>query len=324
MKIALDAMGGEHSPVAEVEGAIAAAREHAIDLVLVGKREVIEPELKKHRCDLPIAEASQVIGMKDNPSEVMRDKRDSSISIGMKMLKNKEVDAFVSAGNTGAVTTAATLILGRIEGIERPALSILISLPASPILLLDVGATANCKPVYLAQFAQMGSVYMEKIFGVENPRVGLLSNGEEDSKGNSLVCDAHKMLRATTLNFVGNIEGNNLPSNSTDVVVTDGFTGNILIKVGEGIGEVIVQAVKQALASRPYLKLVALTLKPALRSAFNSVDYSEYGGAPLLGVNGNVIIAHGRSNAKAITSALFIAKRAVEQDLVSAIKKGIN
>ena len=324
MRIALDAMGGEYSPAAEVEGAVAAAKAHAIEIVLVGKKEAIEAELKKHRYDLPIVEASQVIEMTDHPSEVMRDKRDSSISVGMKMLKNKEVDAFVSAGNTGAVTTAATLILGRIEGIERPALSILVSLPSNPILLLDVGANANCKPDYLVQFAQMGSVYMEKIFGVEKPRVGLLSNGEEDTKGNSLVCEAHKLLRTTKLNFVGNIEGNNLPSNSTDVVVTDGFTGNILIKVGEGIGEVIVQAVKQALASRPYLKVVALILKPALRSAFNSVDYSEYGGAPLLGVNGNVIIAHGRSNAKAISSALFIAKRAVEQDIVSAIRKGIN
>ena len=324
MRIALDAMGSEHSPVAEVEGAVAAAKEHAIEVVLVGKKEAVEAELKKHHYDLPIVEASQVIEMADHPSEVMRDKRDSSISVGMKMLKEKEVDAFVSAGNTGAVTTAATLILGRIEGIERPALSIFITLPSSPILLLDVGANANCKPDYLVQFAQMGSVYMEKIFGVENPRVGLLSNGEEDIKGNSLVCEAHKMLRATKLNFVGNIEGNNLPYNKTDVVVTDGFTGNILIKVGEGIGTVIVHAVKQALASRPYLKIVALILKPALKNAFNSVDYSEYGGAPLLGVNGNVIIAHGRSNAKAISNALFIAKRAVEQDIVNAIKKGIN
>ena len=324
MRIALDAMGGEHSPAAEVEGAVAAAKAHAIEVVLVGKREAVEAEMRKHRYDLPIVEASQVIEMTDHPSEVMRDKRDSSISVGMKMLKNKEVDAFVSAGNTGAVMTAATMILGRIEGIERPALSVIVSFPANSVLLLDVGANANCKPDYLVQFAQMGSVYMTKIFGIESPRIGLLSNGEEDTKGNSLVCEAHKLLRATKLNFVGNIEGHDLPSNSTDVLVTDGFTGNVLIKVGEGIGEIIVQSVKQAIARRPYLKAVALILKPALRSAFNSVDYSEYGGAPLLGVNGNVIIAHGRSNAKAINSALFIAKRAVEQDIVSAIRKGIN
>jgi glycerol-3-phosphate acyltransferase PlsX len=324
MRIALDAMGGEHSPAAEVEGAVAAAKAHAIEVVLVGKKEAVEAELRKHRYDLPIVEASQVIEMGDHPSEVMRDKRDSSVAVGMKLLKNKEVDAFVSAGNTGAVMTAATLILGRIEGIERPALSILVSFPSNSVLLLDVGANANCKPDYLVQFAQMGSVYMTKIFGIESPRVGLLSNGEEDTKGNSLVCEAHRMLRATKLNFVGNIEGHDLPSNSTDVLVTDGFTGNILIKVGEGVGEIIVQSVKQAIARRPYLKAVALILKPALRSAFNSVDYSEYGGAPLLGVNGNVIIAHGRSNAKAINSALFIAKRAVEQDIVSAIRKGIN
>ena len=324
MRIALDAMGGEHSPAAEVEGAVAAAKAHAIEVVLVGKREAVEAEMRKHRYDLPIVEASQVIEMTDHPSEVMRDKRDSSVAVGMKLLKNKEVDAFVSAGNTGAVMTAATMILGRIEGIERPALSVIVSFPANSVLLLDVGANANCKPDYLVQFAQMGSVYMTKIFGIESPRIGLLSNGEEDTKGNSLVCEAHKLLRATKLNFVGNIEGHDLPSNSTDVLVTDGFTGNVLIKVGEGIGEIIVQSVKQAIARRPYLKAVALILKPALRSAFNSVDYSEYGGAPLLGVNGNVIIAHGRSNAKAINSALFIAKSAVEQDIVSAIRKGIN
>jgi len=324
MRIALDAMGGEHSPAAEVEGAVAAAKAHAIEVVLVGKREAVEAEMRKHRYDLPIVEASQVIEMTDHPSEVMRDKRDSSVAVGMKLLKNKDVDAFVSAGNTGAVMTAATMILGRIEGIERPALSVIVSFPANSVLLLDVGANANCKPDYLVQFAQMGSVYMTKIFGIESPRIGLLSNGEEDTKGNSLVCEAHKLLRATKLNFVGNIEGHDLPSNSTDVLVTDGFTGNVLIKVGEGIGEIIVQSVKQAIARRPYLKAVALILKPALRSAFNSVDYSEYGGAPLLGVNGNVIIAHGRSNAKAINSALFIAKRAVEQDIVSAIRKGIN
>jgi len=324
MRIALDAMGGEYSPAAEVEGAVAAAKAHAIEVVLVGKKEAVEAELKKHRYDLPIVEASQVIVMTDHPSEVMRDKRDSSVAVGMKLLKNKEVDAFVSAGNTGAVMTAATLILGRIEGIERPALSVLVSFPANSVLLLDVGANANCKPDYLVQFAQMGSVYMSKIFGIEKPRVGLLSNGEEDTKGNSLVCEAHKMLRATKLNFVGNIEGHDLPSNSTDVLVTDGFTGNVLIKVGEGVGEIIVQSVKQAIASRLFLKIVAFIFKPALRSAFSSVDYSEYGGAPLLGVNGNVIIAHGRSDAKAIKSALFIAKRAVEQDIVNAIRKGIN
>lgn len=322
MKIVLDAMGGEHSPVAEVEGAVAAAKAHAIEVVLVGKKEAVEAELKKHHYDLPIVEASQIIEMKDHPSEVMRDKRDSSIAVGMNLLKNGKADAFVSAGNTGAVMTAATLILGRIKGIERPALSVLVSFPANSVLLLDVGANANCKPDYLVQFAQMGSIYMKKIFGVENPRVGLLSNGEEDTKGNSLVCEAHKMLRATQLNFVGNIEGNDLSSNSTDVLVTDGFTGNILIKVSEGISGVFVQSVKQTLTQQLYLSTVAFLIKPILRSAFSSIDYSKYGGAPLLGVNGNVIIAHGHSNAKAISSALFIAKQTVEQDIVNAIREG--
>ena len=322
MRIVLDAMGGEHSPAAEVEGAVTVAKEHSIEIVLVGKKDAVETELKKHRYDLPIVAASQIIEMKDNPSEVMRDKRDSSIAVGMKLVKNGQADAFVSAGNTGAVMTAATLILGRIEGIERPALSVLASLPSNPVLLLDVGANANCKPEYLVQFAQMGSVYMEKTFGIERPRVGLLSNGEEDNKGNSLVCEAHKLLRNTKLNFVGNIEGNDLSSNSTDVLITDGFTGNILIKVGEGISEVFAQSVKQTLTQQLYLSTVAFLIKPILRSAFSSIDYSKYGGAPLLGVNGNVIIAHGHSNAKAISGALFIAKQTVEQDIVNAIREG--
>lgn len=323
MKIVLDAMGGEHSPAAEVEGAVAAAKAHAIEIVLVGEKEAVEAELTKHRYDLPVVEASQVIEMKDNPSEVMRDKRDSSIAIGMKLLKDGLADAFVSAGNTGATMMAATLMLGRIQGIDRPALSVLTSLPSNPILILDVGANPNCKSPYLVQFAHMGSIYMNKTFGIEKPRVGLLSNGEEDNKGNNLICEAHKMLRNTKLNFVGNIEGNGFTFDSIDVLVTDGFTGNILIKVSEGIGEVIKQSVKHTLAQRPNLDqtLVFLT-KRVLRSAFSSIDYSKYGGAPLLGVNGNVIIAHGRSNAKAISSALFIAKQTVEQDTVNAIREG--
>lgn len=324
MRIALDAMGSEHSPMAEVESAVATAKEHAIEIVLVGKKDAIEAELRKQYYNLPVVEVSQVIEMGDNPSEVMRDKRDSSIAVGMKLLKNKEVDAFLSAGNTGAITTAATLILRRIEGIERPALSIIISSRSNSALLLDIGANANCEPDYLVQFAQMGSVYMEKIFGIEKPRVGLISNGKEDIKGNNLVCEAHQMLRVSKLNFIGNIEGSDLPFNNTDVIVTDGFTGNVLIKVGEGVGEIIAQSVKQAIADWFYLKPVALVLKPTLRSAFNSVDYAEYGGATLLGVNGNVVIAHGRSNSKAINNALSVAKQMIEQDIVSAIRKGVN
>ena len=324
MKIALDAMGSEHSPMAEVEGAVAAAKENINQIVLVGKKDAIEAEFKKYRCSFPIVEANQVIVMSDHPSEVMRDKRDSSISVGMRLVKNKEADAFVSAGNTGAVMTAATLILGRIEGIERPAISIVIALPGNTFMLLDAGANANCKPEYLVQFAQMGSVYMERLFGVKNPRIGLIANGEEETKGNTLTCETHQLLKASKLNFIGNIEGNDLPYNKADVIVTDGFTGNVMLKVGEGVGELIVRAVKTAIAQRPYLKPVALLLKPTLRSAFKAVDYSEYGGAPLLGVNGNVIIAHGRSDAKAIKNALSNAKRVVEQDIVNAIHKGIH
>jgi glycerol-3-phosphate acyltransferase PlsX len=199
-----------------------------------------------------------------------------------------------------------------------------MALPGNTFMLLDAGANANCKPEYLVQFAQMGSVYMERLFGVKNPRIGLIANGEEETKGNTLTCETHQLLKASKLNFIGNIEGNDLPYNKADVIVTDGFTGNVMLKVGEGVGELIVRAVKTAMAQRPYLKPVALLLKPTLRSAFKAVDYSEYGGAPLLGVNGNVIIAHGRSDAKAIKNALSNAKRVVEQDIVNAIHKGIH
>ena len=324
MRIALDAMGGECAPADTVAGAIAAAKDYNIDIMLVGRRAVIEPELKRHRYDLPIIDASQVVELGDNPTEVMRDKRDSSIAVGIGLVKSGEADAFVSAGNTGAVMTAATLLLKRIEGIERPALSILVSMPWHSILILDVGANVNCKPGYLVQFAQMGSVYMERVFGIENPRVGLLSNGEEEGKGNTLVHETHQLLKGAGLNFVGNVEGNHLPNSSADVIVTDGFTGNVVIKIGEAVGEMAVRSIKLAIAQKPHLKVLALMIKPAIRSAFNFVDYTEYGGAPLLGVNGNVIISHGRSNARAIKNALLIAKRAAEQDLVEAIRKGVN
>ena len=323
MRIALDAMGGEHSPQEAVRGAVAAARERGVEVVLVGQRDKIEAELEKHSCDLAIVDASEVIDSSDYPIEAVRRKRDSSIVVGVNLVKKGEADAFVSAGSTGAVMAAATLFLKRIKGIERPALGFLFVLPWHSVLLIDVGANADCKPSQLLQFAQMGSVYMEKVFGVERPRIGLLSIGEEETKGNQLVRETHGLLKNSGLNFVGNVEGTDISRSTTDVIVTDGFTGNVLLKTGEGLGEMIVQSLKQAIMQRPHLKVIALMLKHSLRNAIQSLDYSEHGGVPLLGVNGNVIIAHGHSEAKAIKNAVLIAKRAVEQDVVESIKTGI-
>ena len=314
-------MGGENAPREVVRGAVAAAREQGVEVLLVGKRSAIAAELEKHRSDLDIVDASEVVEFEDHPAHAVREKQDSSIVVGINLLKRGDASAFVSAGNTGAVMAAATLTLKRIKGIERPALGFLFVLPWHTVLLIDVGANADCKPSQLVQFAQMGSVYMERVFGLARPRIGLLSNGEEESKGNLLVRQAHQLLKATGLNFVGNVEGNDIPRSIADVIVTDGFTGNVVLKTGEGTGEMVIQSLRKELARLPLLRIV---VERIIRSAIQALDYAEHGGVPLLGVNGNVIIAHGHSEAKAIKNAVFIAKRAVEQGVVEAIKTGIS
>ena len=324
MRIALDAMGGENAPREVVRGAVAAAREQGVEVVLVGKRSAIEAELGNHRSNIAIIDASEVVEFADRPAQAVRHKQDSSIVVGMNLLKKGEASAFVSAGSTGAVMAAATLTLKRIEGIERPALGFLFVLPWHSVLLIDVGANADCKPSQLVQFAQMGSIYMERIFGLSRPRIGLLSNGEEETKGNLLVNETHRLLKDTGLNFIGNVEGNDIPRSIADVIVTDGFTGNVVLKTGEGIGEMVLESLHNAVMGRLHTKAIGFTLKRALRSAIQSLDYAEHGGAPLLGVNGNVIIAHGHSEAKAIKNAVFIAKRSVEQNMVEAIKTGVS
>lgn len=326
MRIALDAMGGERAPQQIVRGAVEACRHGSGEVVLVGKEGTIRAELANYRLKDPpisVVNASEVVMPNDNPSQSVRQKPDSSIVVGMRLLKMGEASAFISAGNSGAVMAAALLILGRIEGVERPALSYLYSTPWHSVLLLDMGANADCKPSFLVQFAQMGSVYMEKVFGVERPRVGLLSNGEEENKGNQLVRESHKLLKGTSLNFIGNVEGHDLATGVADVFVTDGFTGNVMLKTGEGLGEIMIRSLKQASARKPHLKISALLLGSALRNALSGLDYAEHGGAPLLGVNGNVVIAHGRSDARAIKNAIFIAKQAAERGALEAIRSGI-
>ncbi len=326
MRIALDAMGGDHAPREVVKGAVMAARDREGEIVLVGKRDVIQSELENYRLrdsNLSIVNASEVVESEEQPARAVRQKRDSSIVVGINLLKRNEVSAFVSAGNSGAVMAAALLTLGAIEGVERPAISFLLSTPWHAVLLLDVGANADCKPSFLVQFAQMGSVYMERVFGVAHPRVGLLCNGAEENKGNLLVRESHQQLKNTRLRFIGNVEGNDIAHGVADVVVTDGFTGNVVLKSGEGLGEMVARSLKRTAVGKPHLKIAALIAERALSSSIKNLDYTEHGGAPLLGVNGNVIIAHGRSNAKAIRSAISIASQAEAQGVLEAMRQGI-
>lgn len=325
MRIAVDVMGGERGPLEVVKGSIEAAREYKVEIALVGREAIIQQQLAKCRPEnskLSIVNAVDVVNPHEPPAQAIRHKPDSSIVVGMNLLKGGDVSAFVSAGHSGAMVAAALFILGRIKGIERPALGAIFPTPSDPVLVLDIGANADCRPSFLIQFAEIGSIYMERVLGVHQPRVGLLSCGEEEIKGNRLVRESHKLFKKSKLNFVGNVEGKDIHRGVADVIVTDGFTGNIVLKTSEGFSEAFFDMLEQALASRPHFKVVSLLLDPALRAFARRLDYSEYGGAPLLGVNGNVVIAHGRSQAKAIKNAVGLAKRAVEQGMPQAITGG--
>jgi glycerol-3-phosphate acyltransferase PlsX len=324
MRIVVDAMGGDYAPVEVVKGAVDAALADNLEIVLVGKQPLIEAELAKYRgCDscLSLVHASEVVECSEQPTEAIRSKPDSSIVVGMNLLKSGQASAFVSAGASGAVVCAAMLSLGKLDGVARPALACLFPSTKGLVLLIDAGANADCRPPFLVQFAQMGSIFMEKIQGVERPRVGLLSSGEEVSKGNRLVKEAHQLLRATNLNFVGNIEGKDIPRGLADVVVTDGFTGNVALKTSEGMGEAIYAALKEALNNNTIPGITSFLMRPALRALSRWVDYSEYGGALLVGVPGNVIVAHGRSHSGAIRNAILLAKKSVESQFVEMLRQ---
>lgn len=326
MKIVLDAMGGDFGPAPNVEAAVSAAREFGWEIALVGRKELIRPLLAQHNTanlHLPIVHASEVIEMGEHPAQAVRTKKDSSMVVGMQMVRNGDADAFVTMGNTGGALAAALFHLGRIQGIQRPALSAVFPSAKGWVLLLDVGANADCKPEYLLQFALMGSIYAERVMGIRNPRVGLISNGEEETKGSELVQQAHALLKQAPINFIGNVEGRNLPAGSADVFVTDGFTGNVMIKLAEGMGEFIKSMLREEIMRTTRGKLGGLLIKDALGRISKRTDYQEIGGAPLLGVDGVVIIGHGRSQARAIRSALMRAAEAVERGVVDAIEAGL-
>ena len=326
MRIALDAMGGDHAPPVAVEGGVWAAREYGVEVVLVGREENVRQELAKYDTSglsLPIVHASQVIEMDEHPAAAVKAKKDSSMVVGMDMVKRGEAEAFVTMGHSGGALAAALFRLGRIRGIRRPALSTIYPTESGFCVLLDVGATTECKPQYLLQFAYMGVAYAERVLGLANPRVGIVSNGEEETKGSVLVQEAHQLLKNSSLNFIGNVEGKDIPAGMADVVVTDGFTGNVIAKLSEGLAAALLGIIKEEVKKSPVATVGALLSKPAFDKVKQRLDYAEFGGAPLLGVNGVVIVGHGRSNAKAVKNAVRVAKRAVEGGMLAAIKDGL-
>jgi phosphate acyltransferase len=328
MRIAVDAMGGDHAPQAVVDGAVQAARDLGLALVLVGQQQAIQSELEKHdttNLALTVQHASQVIEMDEHPAAAVKAKKDSSMVVGMDLVKRREADAFFTAGNSGGALAAALFRLGRIRGIKRPALSTIFpsQSPQGYSFLLDIGANADCRPEYLVQFALMGSIYAERVLGVPHPRVAIVSNGEEAGKGNQLVQEAFPLLQAAPLHFVGNAEGKDIPWGLADVIVTDGFTGNVIIKLAEGVVKYLLDVLKEELTARNLSKVGALLAKPSFDAVRRRLDYREYGGAPLLGVDGVVIVGHGRSDALAIRNGIRTTAQAVENGILEAIKEGI-
>ena len=318
MKIALDAMGGDNAPEVTVAGTLRAAREFPVEIVLVGVRDAIEKSLSHypHRPpNLSIVHAPEVIGMDESPASSIRKKRESSISVGVELLKNKQVDAFVSAGNTGAVVAASTLIVGLLPGIERPGIAIVLPGVQGDTLLIDVGANIDPKPLHLLQYGLMGEAYVRCVLGKARPTVGLLNVGEEETKGTDFIKETYAMLEASGLNFVGNVEGHDIFSGEFNVIVCDGFAGNVALKTAESLAKAINVLLKRSLAKSPITRLGAWLARDAFLQLRQEVDYAEHGGAPLLGVNGVSIIAHGASGAKAIKNAIRVAYESVRHEL---------
>lgn len=309
MKIALDAMGGDTAPETTVAGAIRAARELPVEIVLIGDQAQIAQQLARyHRrpSNLSVVHASEVIGMDEPPVASIRKKRNSSINVGMQQLREGQVDAFVSAGNTGAMVSAATLLLGLLPEVERPGIGILLPGLRGETLLIDVGANIDPKPTHLLQYGLMGESYMRHVLGRTRPSVGLLNVGAEEGKGTEFIKDTYALLEGADINFVGNVEGRDIFSGDYDVIVCDGFAGNIALKTAESLAHAISQVLKRSLSRSPITRLGAWLSRSAFQELRKKIDYAEHGGAPLLGVNGVCIIAHGASSGKAMKNAIRV------------------
>jgi phosphate acyltransferase len=324
--IAVDAMGGDHAPRTEVEGAIRAAKSLDVKVILVGREDALREELSRHDgarfLPIEIVHASERVTMEDSAAKAVRGKRDSSIRVASRLVRDGVAEGLVSAGNTGAVMVTAKLVQGMLPGVDRPALaSAFPTLTGRPAVMVDVGANVDCTDRMLGQFAVMGEIYSRVIFHIENPRVGLLSNGEEDHKGNEVIRKAHALLKTLPINFIGNVEGGELYSGHTDVLVCDGFVGNVALKVSEGLVDVIKQMLQESLEATIAGKIGYVLSRAAYAAFKKRVDYSEYGGAPLLGVRGVCIICHGRSNANAIKNAIRVAAEFSSGEINNRIEK---
>jgi glycerol-3-phosphate acyltransferase PlsX len=328
MKIVVDAMGGDFAPQNVLLGAVDALREtkNRFEIIFTGPEKLIKEKLALlDTTDLKfqIADAPQVIDMHDTATAGVKHKRESSISVGIDLHRQGKADAFVSAGHSGAVMSTATLILGRIEGISRPTIGAFFPTSTGVCLLVDAGANVDCKSQHLFEFALMGSIYTKEMFQIENPKVGLLSIGEEESKGDELVKETHKLLKQSKLNFIGNVEGRDILSGKADVVVCDGFIGNVILKFGESIPNFLKNRIKQIAEKSILFKLIGLVIRNTLRNALKSMDYEEYGGVPVLGVNGVVIIGHGKSTPKAIKNMILKAEEMVRKNINKRIQEAL-
>jgi len=323
VRIAIDGMGGDHAPEQAVLGAAQAAAELGIEAVVVGRPESVQPLLDSHP-QLRFVPASQVIGMDDPPAQAVRSKHDSSMSVCARLCKEGRADAWVSAGNSGAIMAAALFLQGRIRGVDRPALGTVLPTADQPAYMLDVGANVDSRPEFLVQFAQMGAVYAERVLGRGRPRVGLLSNGEEEGKGDERTRDVHgRLKRLTSLNFVGNVEPRDALAGRADVVVADGFVGNLTIKMAEATAELIFKILREEIPRSPRGKLGGLLIRTGVGEIRSRLDWREFGGAPLLGIDGVAVVAHGRSDARAIKNAVRVARQAVEVGLVGKIREAV-
>ena len=324
MKIVVDAMGGDYAPQNVVAGVVDAVKEYKVCVTLVGLSDAIELELKKYQYPkslIEIVHAPEVVAMDDPATVVMRQKRQSSIGVGIGLLKKEGYSAFVSAGNTGACVAASTFVLGMIPGVDRPGIGCIFPSLKKFTFMIDVGANTAAKPEHLLQYAKMAKVYAQSVLGRATPSIGLLNIGEEECKGTGLEKEAHKLLEEKEPLFIGNVEANEVFSGKTDCIVCDGYVGNITLKVAEGLAESAGKLLKREIIKNPVAILGAMLLKSSLSEAKKSVDYSEYGGAPLLGVDGLVLISHGRSSPKAIKNAIRAAKEQVEHNVLRKIKE---
>jgi len=326
MKVAVDAMGGDFGPKVTVEGAIKASQELDIEILLVGSETRVRREfdrLDSPNANVTIVNASEEISMSEGILS-FRKKKKSSIRIGAQLLKEKKADAFVSTGNTAAIVYISNKVLGALKGVERPALSLLVPTLSGPTLLIDVGANVNCQPHHLEQFAVMGRIFMESILGLKEPRIALMSVGEERTKGNDLTREVYALLMESSMNFIGNVEGKDIYSGKADVIVSDGFTGNIALKVSEGVVDTMFNMARTEIMKNLFAKIGFLLMKRNLKKLYKKVDYSEYGGAQLLGINGVCIIGHGRSNVVAVKNAIKMAKDFVKNKVQEKIQAEIS